>query len=296
MNRRPAVEAEHILAVKNELGEGPLWAPREQSLYWVDIENHCIHRWHPAKGEHTCFDVGRRVTALGLRAAGGLVVTTDKAFAFWNPQTQSLDLVATLEEENPNIRFNDGAVDPRGRFWAGTMNEADPAATDGCLYRLEADGTVCRVGSGFTISNGIGWSPDNETLYFTDTSRRVILAYDYDLVSGTITNQRPFVRVPEEESVPDGLTVDSEGFVWSAHWGGWKVTRYDPDGRIDLKVQVPTQNVTSCAFGGENLDHLYITTARLTLSEQDRENQPFAGSLFRVEVGVRGMAEPEFAG
>lgn len=296
MNRRPAVEAEHVIAVKNELGEGPLWDPREQSLYWVDIQNHRIHRFHPAKDEHKSFGVGRRVTALGLRAVGGLVVTTDKGFAFWNPQTQLLDLIAALEEEIPHTRFNDGAVDRRGRFWAGTMNEAEPAATDGSLYRLEADRTLRRVASGFTICNGLGWSPDNKTLYFTDTLRRVILAYDYDLASGAIANQRPFIRVPEEEGFPDGLTVDIEGFVWSAHWGGWKVTRYDPNGRIDLEVQVPAQNVTSCAFGGENLGHLYITTARLTLSEKERKNQPLAGDLFRIEVGVKGMTEPKFTG
>jgi sugar lactone lactonase YvrE len=291
------IEAQHVLGVKHALGEGPLWNAEEQALYWVDIPNCRVCRFYPATGVHECFDVDQRITALGLRASGGLIVTAAKGFASWDPQTQALDLISAPEEvENPHVRFNDAAVDRKGRFWAGTMNEVDPAAADGCLYRLDPDGACHRVETGFTISNGVGWSPDNGTMYFTDSSRRVILAYDYDLETGAITHRRPFVHVPEEQGVPDGLTVDSEGFVWSAHWGGWKVTRYNPHGDVDREIRLPAQNVTSCAFGGENLDELYITTARFGLSEAEQAGQPLAGDLFRASVGVTGLAEPKFAG
>ena len=296
MSGYPVMEAERALATADQLGEGPLWSPGEQSLYWVDIYGQRIHRLHPATSEHQVFEPVVRVTALGLRASGGLVVTTDKAFTGWDPKAQTLVPLAAPEGVAPAVRFNDGAVDHMGRFWAGTMNEEDGERPDGCLYRLDADGELRMMGTNYTITNGIGWSPDNTRMYLTDSARRVIWVYDYDHTSGSISNQRPFVRVPEEEGVPDGLTVDGQGSVWSAHWGGWRVTRYDPDGRVTFEVRLPVQNVTSCAFGGKNLDELYITTAWLTLTEGERKAQPQAGDLFRAKVGVRGIEEPSFAG
>jgi len=290
------LQAEPVLDVKDQLGEGPLWHPGEQALYWVDIFGRRIHWLRPASGQHKTFTTVERITALGWRALGGLVVTTDKEFAMWDTQTQRLVPLAAPESLADAVRFNDGAVDPEGRFWAGTMNEEEPDAADGCLYRLDPDGCLHTMGTGFTIANGLGWSPDGTTLYFTDTSRRTIWAYDYEAASGVITNQRPFVRVPDGDGVPDGLTVDSEGGVWSAKWGGWKVTRYDPQGRIDREVHLATQNVTSCAFGGVDLDELYITTAQVGLSEHEQRDQPLAGDLFRTKVQIRGLEEPAFAG
>jgi len=290
------VQAEPVLDVKDQLGEGPLWHPVERSLYWVDIFGWRIHRLRPASDQHETFTTVERITSLGWRAQGGLVVTTAKEFATWDAQTQKLVPLAAAELLADAIRFNDGAVDPQGRFWAGVMNEEEPDATDGCLYRLDPDGGLHTMGTGFTIANGLGWSPEGTTLYFTDTSRRTIWAYDYEPESGIITNQRPFVRVPEDDGVPDGLTVDSEGGVWSAKWGGWKVTRYDPEGGIDREVRLPAQNVTSCAFGGAGLDDLYVTTARVGLSEREQREQPLAGGLFRARVQVRGLEEPAFAG
>ncbi len=289
-------EVEHVLAVQNELGEGPVWSPDEQALYWVDIQNRLIYRYYPDTGKHEAFEVGVRVTVLAPRASGGFVVGTDKGFAFWDPQTQELDFIVNPEADRPHIRFNDGAVDSQGRFWAGTMNDQDPAAPDGCIYRLDPDGSVHRMETGFTVSNGTAWSPDRKTMYFTDTFRQVILAFDYSPEAGSISNQRPYVHVPEEEGFPDGHTVDSEGFLWSTHWGGWKVTRYDPTGKVEREIRLPVPNVTSCAFGGESLDELYITTAWLTMSDEDRKKCPLAGDLFRVKVGIKGMQQPAFAG
>jgi sugar lactone lactonase YvrE len=145
-------------------------------------------------------------------------------------------------------------------------------------------------------SNGIGWSPDNTVMYLADTFAQVIYAYDFDAESGGIDNRRVFAEIPPDAGMPDGITVDSEGFIWNGHWGGWRITRYDPDGKIEREVRFPVANVTSCIFGGENLDELYITTAWYLLSEEERKQQPFAGDLFRLCPGVKGLPDPEFAG
>jgi sugar lactone lactonase YvrE len=289
-------EVEHVLAVHDELGEGPVWHADEQALYWVDIERHLVHRYHPASGADAVFDVAVPITVLRPRQTGGFVAGTAKGFAFWDPRTQALEFIAHPEADRPHNRFNDGAVDRHGRFWAGTMNQHDAAAPHGCLYRLDADGSVHTVATGFSVYNGTAWSPDGRTMYFTDTFRRVILACDYDATSGTIANQRPFAHVPEAEGYPDGHAVDSEGYVWSTHWGGWKVTRYTPTGQKEREIRLPAENVTCCAFGGEHMDELYITTARSGLDEAARARQPLAGDLFRVRVGVAGLPTPKFAG
>jgi sugar lactone lactonase YvrE len=289
-------QVDHVLTVQNQLGEGPIWSPDEQALYWVDILKHRVYRFYPATGKQETFEMALPVTVLAGRDSGGLVIATANGFAFWDPATQALDFIADPEADRSEVRFNDGAVDPQGRFWAGTMNEENPDAPDGCLYRLDADLSVHKMEEGITVSNGMGWSPDHQTLYFTDTFRYLILVYDYDPATGAISNRRPFVQVPQEEGLPDGLTVDSEGFVWSAHWGGWRVTRYDPTGKVERVIQMPVPNATSCAFGGDNLDELYITTAWAGMSEEERKNRPFAGDLFRVNVGVKGVKEPKFIG
>lgn len=285
-------EVEHVLAVQNRLGEGPRWNGEEQALYWVDIENDAFHRFDPATGEHERCVVGLPVGALGFRAAGGLVLATRDGFAVWEPQTQALRFLADPEAGRPESRFNDGAVDCRGRFWAGTMS-AGPTSS---LYRLDPDGRVHQMEKGLTISNGIGWSPDNRTMYLTDTPRNVIYAYDFDPATGAIANRRPFVSSPDEPGGPDGLAVDGEGGVWSARWGGWKVTRYDPAGVVEREIRLPVECPTSCAFGGAGLDELYITSAWTGVDPAYRPAQPWAGDLFRVRVGIQGLPEHQYAG
>jgi L-arabinonolactonase len=285
-------QVERVLAVQNELGEGPVWNVEEQALYWVDILEGHLHRLHPASGRREFFDAGLAVGALAFRASGGLVLATENGFAFWDPRNQQLQVVADPEADRPDSRFNDGAVDRQGRFWAGTMGEGPTSA----LYRLDPDGSVHTMETGITISNGIGWSPDNRTMYYTDTPLRVIYAYDFDPASGAIENRRSFVHVPDGDGLPDGLTVDSEGFVWSACWDGWKVIRYDPDGGVERKVELPVQRPTSCTFGGPDLDELYITSAWIALSAAERKDQPLAGDLFRLKTNVRGLEEPRFLG
>ena len=289
-------EVEHVLAAQNKLGEGPVWSSEEQALYWVDIESNCFCRLYPTTGKYEVFDVGVPVGVLALRASGGLVMATKSGFAFWHPHTE-LHLIADPEVVKPHTRFNDGAVDSQGRFWAGTMCGLPKMCEEpeGSLYRLDPDSSVHMVETGLTISNGIGWSPDNKLLYLTDSPLHMIYAYDFDVAAGAIENRRPFIHTPDEEGVPDGLAVDSEGCIWSARWDGWKVTRYELSGKVEREIRLPVQYPTSCAFGGEDLDELHITSAWTALSEEQRKNQPFAGDLFRVKTGIKGLERPKFA-
>jgi sugar lactone lactonase YvrE len=166
----------------------------------------------------------------------------------------------------------------------------------GALYRLDPDGSVHTAETGIGISNGIGWSPDNTIMYYTDSLSRTIYAYDYDAATGNISNRRDLIVTPEDDGLPDGLTIDGDGYIWSACWGGWKVTRYAPDGRIDREVRLPAAQITACVFGGPNLDELYITSAWTELDAEQRRSQPLAGDVFRLKTDVRGLAEPHFAG
>ena len=215
-----------------------------------------------------------------------------QGFALWDTQTRRLHALGHPEADKPACRFNDGAVDRRGRFWAGTLG--DPF--NNSLYRLDPDGSIQRMATGFDICNGIGWSPDNRVMYFTDSTPAIIYAFDYDIESGEIDNRRVFVDSSDRRGLPDGLTVDSEGFVWSARWDGACVERYDPDGRLERTLTLPATFPTSVAFGGDHLDVLYITSARTEIPAEKRLLHPLDGDLFRVQLDIRGLPEPEFAG
>lgn len=275
---------EHLLPVQSQLGEGPRWHPLEQSLYWVDIEGQLIHRFHPASGQHTSWEIGVPVGCLAFRQQGGFVLATSRGFQFWSPG-EPLRAIHDPEDSKAGARFNDGAVDAAGRFWAGTLCEGASSA----LYRLDTALNVSRMIENVTISNGIGWSPDGHTLYYTDTLRLTIAAYDFDLDSGAISNRRVFVSTEGEEGVPDGLAVDAEGCVWSARWGGWKIVRYAPTGEKLAEIELPVQQPTSCAFGGKDFQDLYITSAWTELSVKARSLQPHAGDLFRIRVDTPGL-------
>jgi sugar lactone lactonase YvrE len=285
-------DIERVLPAANQLGEGPLWSAQEQALYWVDIEGDCFHCFYPETGKQDSFQVGQPIGCLAFRASGGLVLALRDGLAFWDMKTRSFEIIASPEADRENARFNDGRVDSQGRLWAGTLGED----SNSCLYRFDPDGMVHEMETGITISNGIGWSPDDRTLYYTDSPLRVIYAYDFDPPSGEVSNRRDFVRIPAAEGIPDGLTVDKEGFVWSAHWDGWRVTRYDPDGQVERVIPLPVQRPTSCTFGGPDLTQLYITSAWTGLGEIDRREQPWAGDLMRILTEFTGQPENEFRG
>ena len=278
----------------NQLGEGSVWDADEQSLYWVDILGKKLQRFHAPSGAVRVWDLPERLASFALRGDGDLVCAFASGFAFFDLETGRIDWIARPEADVPGNRLNDGKCDPQGRFWAGSMNEADGAHT-GALYRLDPDRSVHRMDDGIAISNAICWSPDGRRLYFADTPDREIRAYDFDAKSGTITNKRRFAAVPGP-GYPDGATVDAEGYVWNAEWDGWRVVRYAPDGTVDRVLEVPVQRPTCCAFGGRDLRTLYITTAISDLDAAAQERQPWAGSLLAVDLDVAGLPSTRFAG
>ena len=289
-------EVQHVLAVQNEVGETPIWIPDEQALYWIDMEHSRVHRYEPASGRTSDWDLDVPVTALARRAGGGWVLATKTGLAFWDQQTGKSEFIADPTAENPDVRFNDSAVDRQGRLLVGSANVVQFDAPDGSLYRLDPDRSVHKIDEGYAVANGIGFSLDGSVVYVTDMFHNRILALDYDTQAGTVSNRRTFVEVPPDAGLPDGLIVDAAGHVWSAHWGGARVTRYDPDGTIEREIPMPVTNVTCMGFGGENLDVLYVTTAWFMMTDDERAAQAQAGDLFRVETGIAGLVEPEFAG
>lgn len=290
-------QVEHHLSLQNEVGESPIWIPEDQTLTWIDIEGNCVFQYSPDDERLETFKVDVSITSLGRRGEKGWVCAAKTGLHFWNGQSASLDFIADPEAAIPGHRFNDGVVDRQGRFLIGTMNENDLNAPDGSLYRLNTDGKIEKLDSGYAVPNGLGLSPDGGTLYVTDMFHGQILAYDYSAAeSGGVANRRVFVTVPQEAGWPDGLIVDSQGFVWSAHWAGGRISRYDPEGKLEREISLPVANVTCMAFGGKDLDELYITTAWFSLSDADRKAQAWAGDLFRVRTDVTGIVEPVFAG
>jgi len=270
-----------------QVGEGPLWHPDEKRLYWVDIPNGRLFRYDPATGQHeTCYE-GRPIGGFTVQADGALLLFMDKGTVMlWHDGK-----VKTVVEEIPaerETRFNDVIADPAGRVFCGTMPTED---RPGRLYRLDVDGALTEVVGGVGVSNGLGFTPDRKGMYYTDTTKHVIYLFDYDEVTGTITHQRDFVRVPrvEGEGHPDGMTVDAEGYVWGARWDGSCLVRYAPDGTEVQRVTFPAKKVSCPTFGGEDYTDIYVTTANIQGKEVEG---PGAGALFRVNLGIKGV--PEF--
>jgi len=284
-----------VLDVKSLLGEGPLWDPQARVLYWVDIKRREIHRFDPASGRDEQWSTPADIGSLAVRAKGGLVVAMKTGFHFFDPGTAKFTPVFDPEHQLPGNRFNDGKPDRQGRFWAGTMDDAERLPSGG-LYRLGTNLTCKRAVDGIICSNALSWSPDNRTLYFADSCKHTIWAWDFDADAGEISNRRVFVEVPYSEGDPDGATVDAEGGVWVAHWGGWRVARYDPRGRVERVVKMPVEKPTCPMFGGSELDVVYVTSASIQLTPDELKRQPQAGGIFAFEPGVRGLPEAYFAG
>jgi sugar lactone lactonase YvrE len=289
-------DAEHYLSVQNELGETPIWVPEEKSLYWVDFIRNTIFRFDAKTKTHESFQPDMAVRGLCRRGSNGWLVITDAGLAAWDSKTNKCELIVDPYEDQPDRELNDGAIDRQGRLLVGSFNCDQPDAPDGSLYRLDGDRSLHKVDQNIALSNGIALSPDGKTVYASEMSACRINAYDYDTATGTVANRRVFVTLPEDGSKPDGLTVDSQGFVWAALWGGWRVARYNPAGKLEREIQLPVELATCMGFGGEKLDELYITTAWYNLSAQQRQDQPLAGDLFRVQTDITGIAEPLFGG
>lgn len=284
-----------VLDIRASLAEGPVWSTAEQVLYWVDINAPSLNRFDPATGRNVAFPMPASIGCLALRQRGGFVVALRDGF--WTVSANG-----TLEAKRVDApydpahhRFNDGRVDPQGRFWAGSMNEARDAPT-AALYRLDCDWRLTEVLGTMTISNGLAWSPDGGTLYHADTPVRTISAYDFDAGSGAVSNRRTFARFDGATDRPDGGAVDSEGCYWSAFYRGGKIVRLSPTGDRLAEFAVPAMCPTMCAFGGADLRTLYVTTARQERPPDELAQFPQSGGVFAMRVDVPGLAEPRFCG
>jgi sugar lactone lactonase YvrE len=281
----------------NVVGESPLWHAGTQQLYLVDIQGRLLQIFRPSGGDHRTFDLPDLVTSVSTRAQGGLVLTMRKTFAFFDPDSGDLELLDDPEPGRTGNRFNDGTCDRQGRLWAGTMGDEDWPAPTGALYRFDPDRRITRTQDEVKCSNGIGWSPDDRVMYHTESFRYAIFAFDFDPDTGEIDGRRTFVQLdPDAGGFPDGLTVDADGFVWSAQPVYGRVVRYDPDGVIDRIIDLPVSRGTGVAFGGSDLETLYVTSATETLTDAQLAEEPLAGSVFACTPGVRGIAETPFAG
>lgn len=281
-------EIELVLDAKALLGEGPSWDNKQKLLYWVDILNKKVHIYDPDKNIDREIDVDLYVGAVVPRESGGLVLACENGFYTLDINSESLTLVQDPETEISGNRFNDGKCDAAGRFWAGTMDNEE-IKTSGSLYCLDTDLTVRQVLNNIGISNGIAWEKDNKTMYYIDTFSKEITAFDYDLETANIENKRIAITFLNEDGFPDGMTIDEEGMLWIAHYGGSQVSRWNPKtGEKLTSIKLPCSNITSCVFGGDNLDELYITSARKGLDEKTLSKQPQAGGLFRIKLGIRG--------
>lgn len=285
MNSKPESEAHLFIDCTCTLAEGPVW--HDDSLWWVDIEEGRLHRQRASSGGVETVEMPERIGfAVPAHDASWLVGLASGIYR-WDPQSKELSEVAAPEKASPNTRFNDGKVSPDGRLWAGTM-DLKAAKGQGALYRLDTLGCAKVIGS-VSISNGLAWDTSGTTFYYVDTPTRQITAYDHDPGTGAISNRRVIFTIPEALGAPDGMTIDSEGCLWVALWGGAAVIRVDPtSGEILHTVRVPAPRVTSCTFGGEDLGTLYITTARSGMDEAELQTYPQAGGIFTIRPGAKG--------
>ena len=294
-----AGSARCVVPAAASVGEGTLWSMREQALYWVDILGCMLHRFDPATGRTAQWTFAEEVSAVAERASEpGLIITLRRGFALFDPATGGEPrYLHQPEAALPGNRFNDGKCDAQGRFWGGTMDIACEAPT-GALYRYDADGRCTQHESGFAVTNGPTWSADGRSdLFFNDTVKGRVHAYDFDEEGGTLSNKRTWLRLARGDGVPDGMTTDAAGRIWIAHWGGACVSCHDPLTARELcRVELPTSNVTNCTFGGADLRTLFITTARTGLTPQQLEAQPLAGGLFSVTIDSPGLPSNLFRG
>jgi sugar lactone lactonase YvrE len=273
------------------LAEGPLWY--QSYLYWVDIKAQTLHRMDVRQGIHQQrqFDAG--ITSISIRAMGGFVVTTRRGFALLADFDAPLTLLGEVEPELPGNRFNDAKVDPYGHLWAGTMDDAE-TTTCGSLYRLDAAQHWLQSDTNYRITNGPAFSPDGGTLYHTDSVTKQI--YAFDLTAQGISNKRLFIALDADHGHPDGMTVDAAGHLWVCEYAGWGVSEFSSQGEFLRKLALPVANVTSCCFGGDDYDTLFMTTAAKDLSELDLASQPLAGSIFSTKPGAIGIAAFAYQG
>ena len=280
-----------VLDARASLGECPVWAGDEQALYWIDINAPALHRFDAATGHDVAMPMPSSIGCFALRARGGFVVALRDGVWLARGDGTLERKIADAPYDPDHHRFNDGRADPRGRFFAGSMNERRDAES-GALYRLDDGGALRKVIGGVTISNGLAWSPDGRTMYHSDTPAHVIRAYDYDAATGTPSRPRVFAQWRGETDRPDGGAVDSAGNYWSAFYRGGKLVQLSPRGEVLAVFPVPAMCPTMCAFGGPDLRTLYVTTARQMRDDDELARLPQSGGVFAMRVDVPGLPEP----
>ena len=296
-------KANLLIDCKNHLGEGVIWSKDQQNLYWLDVPMPSkLFQLNLPSNELKTFEMPEMIASMSVRTDKDLLIASHHGLHNFNLENKKLEKILDLEPNLKNNRCNDGASDSLGRFWIGTMqNNISPDATDialtensGNLYCVNRDLSFTKQESNIGVSNTIAWSPDNKKFYFTDTLTGMICSYDFNLEDGIISNKQDFAS--HERGYPDGSTVDSEGYLWSCRWGGSCVIRFNPQGKVDDIIELPVENITSCTFGGKNLQTLFITTARWGMSKEDIEKNSQAGGLYSIDLSVKGMPDNSFKG
>jgi sugar lactone lactonase YvrE len=293
---------ELIVKMSLALGEGPCWDDRTKCLFWIDIIGEKIIRYNPEVSETVVYSSGQPIGCIALREKAGLVCALQDGIYSFDPVNgllgKLLDRPDACIEGN---RFNDGKCDPAGRLFVGTMsnaaNEGQGGTPLGTLFRIDPYLRATALVSGVSISNGIAWRSDCKTMYYIDSPTREVSSFDYNIENGSISNRRTVISFKDENGIPDGMTIDSEDMLWIAHWGGWKISRWNPITGVKLgEYTLPCQNVTCCTFGGIDYSSLYITTARIGLTKSELENQSEAGSVFCLKTSTTGKASFRFKG
>jgi sugar lactone lactonase YvrE len=290
-----------VLDAKAGAAETPVWDAQNKLLYWTDLTKKRLHIYEPANDSDRFIDVGSKIGTVVIRQSGGVVVALESGFNYIDLSTGDISNLADPEPEMTNNRFNDGKCDSAGRLWVSSVSQdfENGKATMvpyGKLYRFGPNQEIMVALDKVIQVNGLGWSVDNKKMYLVDTVGFAILSFDFDEINGVISNQQIAVQVPESFGYPDGMCLDDEGSIWLAHWGGYQVSRWNPvTGNLIETIAVPASQVTCCSFGGDNLDELYITTARHCLSEEELAKYPYSGGIFKYKPGVTGPVAHQFA-
>ncbi len=292
------IHFECVVDAKARLGESTYWDPKAQVLWWIDIYGPTIHRYDPATKRNDTWTAPEYLGCIAARERGGLVLTMVSGFYFFDPDSGRFEQIVDPEADIPTTRFNDGKTDRQGRFWSGSMFEAkgQTPQKNASLYRLDPDLTSQRIIGGVGCSNGLAWSPDSRTMYFSDSHTPFVWAYDFDANTGQAENRRVFVDLGWMGAIVDGATVDAEGCYWLTVPFKGKVMRYDPDGNLMRTIEVPVDLPTCCEFGGPDLDVLYVTSAVYQYTPEELKHQPLAGGLFAMDAGVKGLPLVPFRG
>ncbi len=281
-----------VLDARASLGEGAVWCDRTQALFWVDINAPALHRFDPASGTDRVWPMPEPIGCLALCQDHRVVVALASGLAWFDPQTGALDRFLPIEADEPRTRLNDGRCDHQGRLWVGSMRRS-AGGPRGTLYRCTHT-EAAPVLSGIEVPNCTAFSPDGGTLYFTDTPTNCIRAFALDAATGALSAERPFASVPAGDGHPDGATIDAEGALWVAHWDGWRISRFRPDGSLDRSIRLPVPRPTCLVFGGAGLDTLFVTSARTGLDEATLARAPLSGGVFSLQPGEIGLPEPRF--